>query len=184
MFYSHYFRLCLLFLLVLSTLPAQRLQAQAEEGVPSFEAGEVGVTHMLEYALQADKRELVELTRTLQPEKADYAAVFLPPYDKKVWRFHRRLRRYADIIVHPMLEKQTEYALWRATTNELREYTGEARNFPGGYREMAVYLKPDLTFYRFKFIEPGHKLGSAYDALVYVNGQWRLFHRPWAVLLE
>ena len=181
--YRHFFRTLLVRLFFLCLLPAPYLQAQAG-GAHQFEPGEAGVKQMLEFVLEADKKELVELTRSLQPDKADYAAVFVPPYDKKVWRFHRRLRRYADIIVHPILRGQTDYVMWRATTDELQAYTGEARNFPGGFREMAAHLQPDLTFYRFKFIEPGHKLGSAYDALVYVNGHWRIFHRPWSVLLE
>lgn len=172
-------------LLLLGVLsgPATGLLAQFDEAY-SFGPGESGVEEILTFVLNADKEELVELTRVLQPEKSEYAAVFTPPFDKRVWRFHRRLRRYSDIIVHPLLRKQTEYLYWSATTEELQNYVGGARNFPGGYREVASYLRPELTFYRFKFVEPGHKLGSAYDVLVYVKGHWRIFHRPWAVLVD
>jgi hypothetical protein len=172
-----YFWLLLLFF----HFPALRLQAQDPH---NFGPDQNGVEEMLHFILNAGKRELVELTRELQPEKADYAAVFIPSYDKAVWRFHRKLRRYSDIIVHPLLRKQTGYMLWSATTEELRAYEGDARFFPGGYKEVAAHLQPGLTFYRFKFVEPGHKLGSAYDALVYVNGHWRIFHRPWAAKVE
>ncbi len=155
-----------------------------QDTIPTFSGNRQGVEQMLQFILQADESQQRILTDSLRPEEVDCEAVFFPLYRKKVYRFHKRLYRIADIYVHPLLENQTEYLLWSATTEELMEYTGEARFFPGGYREIAPYLKPELTFYRFKFVQPGMRLGSAYDVLVYVNGKWRLFHRPWAVMID
>ncbi len=152
--------------------------------IPAFAPTREGVEQMLTFVLNASEEEQRMLTDSLIPTEADYEAVFFPLYRKKVYKFHKRLRRIADIYVHPLLEDQTEYVLWSATTEDLQAYSGEARYFPGGYREFAPYFKPALTFYRFKFIQPGMKLGSAYDILVFVNGKWRLFHRPWAVLID
>lgn len=161
------------------------LIAQSDsDGNLEFAAGREGVVALLQYILSAEKKEIIELTYQLEPSREEYEQIFEAPYDKLVWRYHKRLRRYADVRVHPILKKQTEFLLWSATTEELQLYEGEARNFPGGYREMAVYMKPGITFYRFKFVEPGRKLGSAFDVLIYIEGHWRLFHRPWAVLVE
>lgn len=159
------------------------LRAQQEAEV-TFSEGREGVEEMLVYILSASKREIIDLTDRLQPTREEYELVFDAPYDKEVWRYHKRLRRFADVVVHPILKKQTAFLLWSATTEQLRDYEGEARNFPGGYREMAAYMKPGLTFYRFKFVEPGRKLGSAYDALIYLDGNWRIFHRPWTVMVD
>lgn len=154
------------------------------DGDLEFAAGREGVVALLQYILSAEKKEITELTYQLEPSREEYEQIFEAPYDRLVWRYHKRLRRYADVRVHPILKNQTEFLLWSATTEELQLYEGEARNFPGGYREMAVYMKPGITFYRFKFVEPGRKLGSAFDVLIYIEGHWRLFHRPWAVLVE
>jgi hypothetical protein len=39
-----------------------------------------------------------------------------------------------------------------------------------------------LKIYRFKFVEPGKDLGMAFDGLIYVNGHWRIFPKPWRAL--
>jgi len=176
--------LSLLILVTCSILFSYRSVFSQQDTIPVFLPGREGVEQMLQFVLQADEEQQRMLTDSLWPKEADYEAVFFPLYRKKIYRFHKRLRRIADIYIHPLLEDQTEYLLWSATTEELMEYTGAARFFPGGYREFAPYFKPELTFYRFKFVQPGMKLGSAYDVLVYVNGKWRLFHRPWAVMID
>ena len=77
---------------------------------------------------------------------------------------------------------QTELLLWNATSEELNEGTGDAGQFPGGYQEAAKHLKPGVTWYRFKFVEPGKTLGMAFDGLACINGRWTIFPEPWRVL--
>jgi len=151
--------------------------------VPTFEGNREGLAHMLEFVLQADEETQRALTRQLTPSWEDYDEIFLPLYARDIYRFHKRLRRNADIYIHPLLEQQTEYLLWETTPAELEAYEGEARHFPGGYREFARYFQPGIKLYRFKFVEPGWHLGSSYDIMAYVNGNWKIFHRPWAVMI-
>jgi hypothetical protein len=150
----------------------------------AFPAGEEGAQQMLEFVLQANDKERAELSLFLRPEKGDCEAIFDETYARKIFRYQKRLEKLAGIVVRPLLEDQTEYLLWETTPEELIDYTGEARNFPGGYREMAQFMPDELPVYRFKFVQPGHRLGSAYDMLVHINGKWRLIHRPWVVLFE
>lgn len=175
---------CLLTYALMCCLGAPLIGQSEDDGDLAFEEGREGVVALLRHILSANKKEITELTYQLEPSREEYEQVFKAPYDKLVWRYHKRLRRYADVRVHPILKKQTEFLLWSATTEQLQLYEGEARNFPGGYREMATFMKPELTFYRFKFVEPGRKLGSAFDVLIYIDGHWRMFHRPWTVLVE
>jgi hypothetical protein len=54
--------------------------------------------------------------------------------------------------------------------------------FPGGYKDVLAHMKPGIPIVRFKFVEPGKRLGMAFDGLVHVNGRWVLMPRPWRAL--
>ncbi|MEZ4827141.1 MAG: hypothetical protein R3C61_12820 [Bacteroidia bacterium] len=142
-----------------------------------------GARQLLNYILESDFEERRVITRELRPTLEDCEYIFEGSLGKKVYRYQRKLDRQAGIVIQPLLKSQTDLLLWHATTSELLEYSGEAKNFPGGYHELAQYMSPGLTFYRFKFIQPGRYLGSAYDMLIFVNGHWRIIHRPWAVMV-
>lgn len=47
---------------------------------------------------------------------------------------------------------------------------------------MAPFLNKGLVFYRFKFVEPGKELGISFDGLVFVNGRFVIFPKPWRML--
>ena len=157
---------------------------RGQDAVYDFPPGKEGVEQMLEYILNASNKDRKAITEWLKPSKEDCDSVFSTDLAEKVYKYQRKLSREVRIIIRPLLKNQTEYIFWEASSQELFDYTSEARFFPGGYKEVASYLRPDLEFYRFKFIQPGRKLGSAYDVLVYINGKWCLIHRPWAVLLN
>lgn len=167
---------------LLCILSVAGVWAQSPEvAVPRFPGTREGAEFMLSYILNASREEREVLTDSLRPLPSDYSKVFTVKFGKKVYKYHRKLFRMADIVIQPLLPYQTEYLLWEASREDLLEYVSEARHFPGGYHEIADNLKPGFTYYRFKFVEPGRKLGSAYDVLVYVDGHWRIFHRPWVV---
>ncbi|MEO0471352.1 MAG: hypothetical protein AAF206_17110 [Bacteroidota bacterium] len=158
--------------------------AQRNWGEDAFPPGEDGLREMLMYVLEADEEERRELTEALVPDLSDCEAVFDGKYGKKIFKYQTRLSKIADIVLQPLLEEQTQILIWGSNTEELLAYQGEARDFQGGYRELAPYIKAEQTFFRAKFVEPGHKLGSSYDLFVHVNGHWTLIHRPWAVLFQ
>ncbi len=161
-------------------------RAQETKGAAPFyfPPGEQGLQEILNFVLHADPAERQALSEYLQPDEAVCEAVFDATYATEIYRYQRRLQKLTRIVVQPLMKEQTSYLLWSATTEELQDYTGEARYFPGGYHEIAIFMNPGITFYRIKFVQPGRKLGSAYDVLVYANDKWNLIHRPWVVLFE
>jgi hypothetical protein len=123
------------------------------------------------------------LTRELKPTSADYQAVFTPSvaikaeqtYVAKIW---------SDPDVAITAEAgQTELKLWKATSEEIKQWgPGVSSVFPGGYERIGPSLKPGLTWYTWKYTAPGAQLGMAYNGLVYVNGHWAFFPKPWQAL--
>jgi len=77
---------------------------------------------------------------------------------------------------------QTEVRVLAATTEELATGTGNTREFPGGWASIAPHLRPGLTIYVMVFSRPGQSFGVRIDGLTHINGQWRIFPSPWAVL--
>ena len=150
--------------------------------IPHFENSRTGLKQLLQFALEASEDQQQALTDSLVPLREEYDSLFVPAYSKKIFRYHKRLRRYTDIVIRPLLEDQTEILLWEATTESLISHEGEAKFFPGAYSEKSHNFLPGKTWYRMKFVQPGRKLGTAFDAFVYVNGHWRIFHRPWTVM--
>lgn len=121
------------------------------------------------------------LTRALRPTKADYEAVFMPELAAKAEAVYGPAWDGGQMVVAPK-EGQTEVLLGSATSDELKSWTGGASEFPGGWKDVGAQLKPGVKFYRFKFVKPGEPLGMAFDGLAHVNGNWRIFPKPWRVM--
>lgn len=121
------------------------------------------------------------LSRALRPNKEDYAAVFAGDMATQAEAGYEPAWNDGKIVIRPK-ETQTEVKVWSATTEEIKNGAGNAPEFPGGYQRVAPHLKDGLTLYRFTFVEPGQEYGMAYDGLVYVNGRWAIFPKPWRVM--
>ena len=87
------------------------------------------------------------------------------------------------IVIQPK-DGQSELKLSAASTEDLQKGSGEAREFPGGYGKLAPKLAAGLTIYRFRFVQPGQSLGLAFDGLVYINGHFAFFPKPFRILAE
>lgn len=160
------------------------LHAWAQDDTFDFPPGEEGVEEMLTFILEASNKERKALSAWLRPDLESCEAVFDDRIASKVYKYQKRLKREVNLVIRPLLKDQTEYLLWGANQEAIASYSStDARSFPGGYRELADYMNPNYEFFRFKFVQPGRKLGSAYDVLVYVNGKWCMIHRPWVVIL-
>jgi hypothetical protein len=122
------------------------------------------------------------LSAKLRPTRQDYEAVFKPEMAAKLMAAHDPGWEQNLVVVKPKAG-QTAVLAWGATSEEIQGWQGNARDhFPGGYQQVAPHLKPGVTLYAFKFVEPGKTLGMAYDGLAFVNGQWRLFPKPFRAL--
>jgi hypothetical protein len=118
------------------------------------------------------------LSKSLRPAPGDYDAVFTADLAATAKSKYEVEWNAGRAMIKPNAG-QTELLLASATSEELKAGSGEAKEFPGGYTKIAAKLKPGLVFYRFKFVEPGKKIGMAYDGLVHVNGHWAIFPKPW-----
>lgn len=121
------------------------------------------------------------LTRELRPRSADYKAVFSAAVAGKLEAADKVSWDKGHIVVGPK-EGQTELKLWSATAEELKTAQGNARVFPAGYAKIAPQINRGVVFYRFKFVRPGQELGLAFDGLVYANGRWVIFPKPFRAL--
>jgi hypothetical protein len=118
------------------------------------------------------------LTKPLQPTAEDYKTVFKDDAAGKLEAHYQKMWADPNASIKPN-EGQTQLLLYSATTEEIAAGQGDAPNFPGGYKKAVEAMKPGVRFYRFKFVKPGETLGMAFDGLVFVNGKWRFFPKPW-----
>lgn len=120
------------------------------------------------------------LTAALKPTKADYEAVFTADIAGKVEEAHAPMWA-ANPAIGPK-EGQTEARIVAAvSTADIKAWNQNASNLPGGYQKIKDNFKDGLTVYKFDFVKPGEDAGMSFDILVHVNGQWRLFPKPWRV---
>jgi hypothetical protein len=118
------------------------------------------------------------LTKPLQPTAEDYKAIFKDDAAGKLETHYQKMWADPNASIKPN-EGQTQLLLYSATTEEIAAGQGDAPNFPGGYKKAVEVMKPGVRWYRFKFVKPGETLGMAFDGLVFVNGKWRFFPKPW-----
>jgi major membrane immunogen (membrane-anchored lipoprotein) len=129
------------------------------------------------FAANADFKQL---TLSLKPTDADYAAYFDASVVDQAKTGYKDL--WENTPSFQPQEGQTELVLYQATTEEIKNLTGEGADFPGGYADVIDKIKPNQTIYRFKFVIPGETVGMSFDGLVYVNGHWVLFPKPWKAI--
>lgn len=119
------------------------------------------------------------MTKALRPSAADYQAVFKDAeFAQKLKAAHDPMWDGGAGAIAPK-EGQTELLTWAATAVQLREGSGDAKEFPGGYSKVADKFHDGITVIRWKFVKPGETIGMAFDGLIRVNGQWRFFPKPW-----
>lgn len=121
------------------------------------------------------------LSKPLRPSKDDLKAVYGAEAADKLAATYDPAWDKGELVIKPS-DGQTELKLWSATSEDLKNDAGNAKDFPGGYKKVADKLQPGITLYRFKFVKPGEDLGMAFDGLVHVNGRWVIIPKPWRAL--
>jgi len=123
--------------------------------------------------------DLKALSLKLRPTKADYEAVFEKPFAARLETMYDAPWKSGQMVIAGK-SGQTEVLLDKVASADVRKWSNQASDvLPGGYKRIASEFKPGQTIYTFKFVKPGEKSGMAYDGLVYVNGQWRIFPKAW-----
>lgn len=161
-----------------TSAPIVSVSPPAVEAQENFPPGTVGA----QAVVQALMNPHGSTVQSLRPDAADCAAIFTDPSIATECAPY-----YADLFsksagsIAPK-PGQTASRLFSATREDFVSGTGGSLNFPGGYKRLAGSLKPTMTWYAFKFVEPGKTVGMAFDGLVYVNGHWRMFPKPFRLL--
>lgn len=121
------------------------------------------------------------LTMAMRPKPEDYAAVFVGDAAQKMKAFIDPLWDGGKLALKPSAD-QTEIDILGAPQPQLVKGEGNAQACPGGYKDVADKIQPKVVVYCFKFVKPGEKGGLHVDGLVYVNGHWALFPKPFRAL--
>jgi hypothetical protein len=117
----------------------------------------------------------------MQPRPDDYAKAFEDAVAEGVRQVYEPLWAQGQLDPRPKAG-QTEIRLWGATSEDLKLWNANARQFPGGYEGIAAMLKPGRIWLRWKFVEPGETLGMAFDGLVWMDDHWAWFPKPWRAI--
>jgi hypothetical protein len=164
-------------LLALVLCVALAAEGRAVEAFPGTNAGATSLVK--EFVKPA--ADHAALSKQLRPTTADYAAVFESEIGAKIEALYGPAWDAGKLVVAPK-PGQSEVRVASTTSDEMNSWSGTATDFPGGWKQIAAKLKPGLTIYRFKFVEPGKDLGMAFEGLIYVNGNWRIFPKPWRAM--
>ena len=143
-----------------------------------FPATDAGAQAMLAEFLKPGA-DVKALSLSLRPTKADYEAVFEKPFAARLEEMYDAPWKSGKIVIAAK-PGQTQVLLRKVASTDVRKWSNQASDvLPGGYQRIASDFKPGQTIYAFKFVKPGETLGMAYDGLVHVNGQWRIFPKAW-----
>ena len=154
--------------------------ALAAQEMAALEDNSAGLISRLEEFLKPGA-DHAALSKQLRPTTADYAEVFDPDLATKLEALYSPAWDAGQLVIAPK-PGQSEVKLFSASSDEMKSWTGTAADFPGGWKQVAPKLKPEITIYRFKFVEPGKDVGMAFDGLTFVNGKWRIFPKPWRAM--
>ncbi len=145
-------------------------------------AGDEAGAKALVSAFLDPKTDRVALTKALQPDSADYKAIFEGDAAAKAEESYKKLWNAPSFEGIGGQEDQTEVLLWAIPTEDIAAWNEKAKDLPGGYERIKDKLKKGLVVYRFKFVKPGSKLGTANDGLIFVNGHWVFVPKPWKAI--
>lgn len=117
----------------------------------------------------------------LRPHEGDYALAFVPEIADTARTAYEALwaatpARVAPVQSNSRLEVYVAPAGMLSFDNELSSH------FPGGYRAIAHLLRPQRTWVRWKYVQPGETAGRSYDGLVWLDDHWAWFPKPYRVL--
>jgi hypothetical protein len=123
------------------------------------------------------------LSNTLRPKPADYDAVFVGDAAAKMKAGLEPLWDSGKLVIKPTAD-QSDITVIGAAQSDLAKGEGTAQACPGGYKDIAGKIQPKTVIYCAKFVKPGEKHGMNVDGLVWVNGHWAIFPKPWKIIGE
>lgn len=120
------------------------------------------------------------IAAALRPREDDFARVFIGEAAAHAQAAYAAM--WAAPPAGLAQPDQTRVLAYAAPASALAVDGPERSQFPGGYRDIAGHLQPDRVWLTFVFVAPGETRGMAYDGLVWIDGRWAWFPKPWRYL--
>lgn len=121
-----------------------------------------------------------EMVLALRPHDEDYDLVFLPPHAAHARAAYRELWNNLPVLTSPERDCRLKLAVDRAV--DFGSEGPASAGFPGGYRLIADRLAPDKIWVSWQLVSHGETTGMQFDGLVYLDGRFAWFPKPWRVL--
>ena len=112
----------------------------------------------------------------LRPRDADYDAVFLPAATASARAGYAGL--WAAPPPWPVKPTQTDIHVHAARSEDL----ASDPFFPGGYKDIARFVKPGQIWMLWEHVVPGERAGMSFDGLVAFADHYAWFPKPWRVV--
>ncbi len=147
----------------------------------ALERAYAGARGVLTAYLAAALAQRPALIAQLRPRADDYARVFEPEHAaESAARGYIQLWGNAPVWPVP---PDPGVIVTCAPSDAMDKPTRETENFPGGYHEIACWLKKGMIWVTWTWTSAGRAGGAVFDGLVEVEpGRWAWFPRPWKVL--
>jgi hypothetical protein len=121
------------------------------------------------------------LTNALRPKPEDYDAAFVADTAPKIKAAAEALWDGGKITISPPADR-TEVNVAGTTIDEIKKGEGNSSMCPHEYKDFVDKLKPGNVIYCFRFVKPGEKLSTKGDTIMYLDGRWVFFPKPWRLL--
>lgn len=116
----------------------------------------------------------------LAPDEADCAAAFRADLAPAIAAAYAALWRTPPAITPGPDRRQL--TLTACPAERFAHDDPHTRNFPGGWRHAAPYLRPGRVWIRWRYHAPGRTSGLAFDGLTRIADRWIWFPHPHRVI--
>jgi hypothetical protein len=125
---------------------------------------------------------------SVRPRPGDYELVFEPGIVNQARAVYEKLwaAGSAGDPAGPEIDSpstsQSVIKVFAAPAGLLRGENELSRDFPGGYLQIALLLKPERVWIAWKFVAPDQSSGLAFDGLAWCDDHWAWFPKPYRFL--
>jgi len=148
---------------------------------PLNQAIERHATQLLATFFGTDREFLREFSQKhLRPKAEDYEQVFQPDAVYLAQQGYELI--WSESPFPQPKPGQEEVLVYSALAEELGRESERSQPFPGGYQRIAHNLLPHRLWLAWKYVKRGEDSGIAYDGLVWLDGRFAWFPKPWRVL--
>ncbi|MBE7451144.1 MAG: hypothetical protein HS111_20280 [Kofleriaceae bacterium] len=121
--------------------------------------------------------QVAELVSGWRPQPDDWERVFMPEAAARARIAYKPLW----VSPPPPLPRpgQTIVRVRVAEASEFASGSPRAKQLPGGFASIAQQLVPGVIWVAWEYLAPGEDAGMSYNGLVYLDGRFVWFPKPW-----